>query len=170
MYKTIIAIFTPVIKLNTNMKLKTKLIGLYELISGIFGFILIAYKMLSNTGESFSSVEIFFSYLLGLLLFAGLTYAGYAILNTLKNGIKYSIWLQVLQIFAFTTGGIKYLFTGAAFVSIQIQNGIAFKINDKVIDYAISKVSALTPDSLSIFLLPILILVLLNPKKSLFKG
>lgn len=161
------AIFTPVKKLNTKMKLKTKLIGLYELISGIFGFILIGFKMLSNTGESFSSVEIFFSYLLGLLLFAGLTYAGYAVLNKLNNGIKYSIWAQVLQIFAFTTGGVKYLFTGAAFVYIQIQNGIAFKTDDKVIDYGISKISNLTPDSLSIYLLPILILVLLNPKKSL---
>ena len=137
--------------------MKIKLIGLYQLITGIFGFILIA----ANITKVFKSFEIIYTFLIGLLLFAGIAFAGYALLNSYKNAVKYSILAQALQIISFTTGGVQYLFSGSAFLFLQYNNGLSFKYQIEPIAYNISEVSDLFPFELRIFIIPIVLVILL---------
>jgi hypothetical protein len=141
--------------------MKTKLIGLYQLITGIFGFILIA----SNVTKVLKSFEVFFTFFIGLLLFAGVAYSGYALLNSLRNAVKYSIWAQALQIISFTTGGIQYLFSGSAFLYLLFSKNFAIEAQIEPIAYNISGVSNLLPFELRIFIIPIIIVILLSRNK-----
>jgi hypothetical protein len=141
--------------------MKIKLIGLYQLITGIFGFILIA----SNITKVFKSIDVFFTFLIGLLLFAGVAYAGYALLNARKNALKYSIWAQALQIISFTAHGVQYLFTGSAFLFLQYSNGISIKWQIEPIAYNISGVSDLLPIEFRIYIVPIVLVLLLCVNK-----
>lgn len=141
--------------------MKYKLIGLYQLITGIFGFILIA----SNVTKVLKSFDVFFTFLIGLLLFAGVAYSGYALLNSFRNAVKYSIWAQVLQIISFTTGGIQYLFTGSAFLFLHFSNNIAIEAQIEPIAYNISGVSNMLPFELRIYIIPIIIVILLSSNK-----
>jgi hypothetical protein len=141
--------------------MKFKLIGLYQLITGIFGFILIA----SNIAKIFKSFDVFFTFLVGLLLFAGVAYAGYALLNAHKNAQKYSIWAQALQIVSFTTQGVQYLFTGSAFLFLQYKNSITLKWQIEPIAYNISGVSELLPFEFRIYVVPIVLVLFLSFSK-----
>lgn len=145
--------------------MKTRLIGLYELITGIFGFILSLYTLITNFSGVLNSVSALFSYVLALLLYAGVGYAGYALINGLKGGVKYSIWGQALQIVAFSVNGVQYLFTGAAFLYIRIRNGIGIEYDFQPIDYGIFKTTGLAPDFLHIYILPLVFLLLLLPER-----
>lgn len=137
--------------------MKHKLIGLYQLITGIFGFILIA----ANINKVFKSAETFISFILGLLLFAGVAYSGYALLNSFRNAVKYSILAQTLQVISFTAGNIQYLFSGSAFLFILFKGNIIIKSQIEPIAYNISRVSDLVHAELRIFLIPILLILLL---------
>ena len=137
--------------------MKIKLIGLYQLITGIFGFILIAV----NISKIFKSFDVIYTFLIGLLLFAGLAFAGYALLNSYKNAAKYSILAQAMQIISFTAGSVQYLFSGSAFLFIQYNDGFSFKYQIEPIAYNISGVSDLFPLELRIFIVPILLVILL---------
>lgn len=141
--------------------MKNKLIGLYELITGIFGVILLLVKI----GDAFKSINIFATFLLGIILFGGTAYAGYALLNKLKNGSKYSIWSQALQTISFTYGGVQYLFTGSAFLEFIIKNGIDFQFKLTPIAFNISRVSPQLPLEIKLFIIPIILLLLLTMKK-----
>jgi hypothetical protein len=73
--------------------MKNKIIGVYQLITGIFGILLI----LLNIGKAFENKEIRFTIFLGLVLFFGLAFCGYALLKEQKNAVKYSIVAQAIQ-------------------------------------------------------------------------
>ena len=141
--------------------MKHKLIGLYQLITGIFGFILIAI----NITKAFKSIDVFFTLIIGLLLFAGVAYSGYALLNSLRNAVKYSIWAQALQIVSFTSSGVQYLFTGSAFLYLQLTKSIALNAQMEPIAYNISGVSNLLPFELRVYFIPLLLVILLVANK-----
>ena len=100
--------------------MKEKLIGLYQLITGIFGAILLAFSI----PKAIKVPEMLPLYLLGLALFVGVAYAGYALLNKLKHAVTISIWAQALQILGFSYSGVQYLFTGSAFLSLAYKGRI----------------------------------------------
>lgn len=141
--------------------MKHKLIGLYQLITGIFGFIFI----LVEITKAFKSVSFFFTFLIGLLLFAGVAYTGYALINSLKNAVKYSILAQALQVVSFTVGGIQYLFSASNYVYLLLQNNITIQFQDKIIEYNISAVSDLLPTEVRIYIIPLLFVILLSINK-----
>lgn len=141
--------------------MKIKLIGLYQLITGIFGFILIA----ANITKVFKSMDVFFTFIVGLILFAGLAYSGYALLNSLRNAVKYSIWAQALQIVSFTSSGIQYLFSGSAFLYLRYAKSLAIEAQIEPIAYNISGVSNLVPFELRIYIIPIILVLLLVTNK-----
>lgn len=137
--------------------MKQKLIGLYELITGIFGVILLVFsisKVLENRG-------LLFTYFLGLILFAGVAFAGYALLNNLKNAKKYSIIAQALQIIGFTGGSVQYIFSGSAFLALTIDKGVHIQSQIAPIAFNISSGYSGLPFELKIFLIPVLLVVLL---------
>jgi len=137
--------------------MKYKIIGLYELITGVFGVLLLVF----NVGKAIDNTGVIFTFVLGILLYAGLAYSGYALLNNLKNGVRFSIVAQLIQSISFIGGGIQYLFTASAFVSLIYQNNLNLRSQMAPIAYNISKVSEFLHFELKIFIIPIVIAVLL---------
>jgi hypothetical protein len=144
------------------MMIKHKLIGVYQIISGIFGILLI----LINIGKAFENREALFTVFLGISLFLGVTYAGYALYNNLNNAIKYSIIAQSMQSVSIVYNGTQYLFCGAAFISIAYKSGIyGFNYQLSPIGYNISEISKSIPLELTIFFVPIILIILLVIKR-----
>jgi len=137
--------------------MKHKLIGLYELITGVFGVLLLIF----NIGKAFDDTSILFTFILGILLYAGVAYAGYALLNHFKNGVKISILAQSLQMMSFIAGGIQYMFTASAFISLVYQEDLNLKTQLAPIAYNISKVSDFLPIEIKFYVVPIVLAVLL---------
>jgi hypothetical protein len=142
--------------------MRYKLIGIYELITGIFGLILI----FLNISLILIHKDHFNAFLSGIVLFGGSIFAGYALWKGYNKAVKYSILLQILQSFGFIIKGYQYLFTCGAFLSVIIKNGITLKSQLTPIDYSISKVSPLLPTEIKIFILPIILLGFLLMRKS----
>ena len=115
--------------------MKYKLIGLYELITGVFGVLLLIFSI----GKAIKDPGLLFTFILGIVLYAGVAYAGYALLNKLKNGIQYSILAQALQMVSFVGGGVQYMFTTSAFFSLVYQEDLHLKAQIAPISYNISK-------------------------------
>lgn len=138
--------------------MKKKLIGLYELISGIFGVIL----LIASSIKKIDSVELFFQALLGVIMFAGVAYAGNGLLNNKKRGVKHSIIAQAFQILAFQVSGMFYKFSGAAFFAVTYTKSTGIKLFTSLqpVDYTISKITS-TDIRLTIYILPIIFLLLL---------
>ena len=142
--------------------MKKKLIGLYELISGIFGLIL----LIASSIKKIDSIELFFQALLGVIMFAGVAYAGNGLLNNKKRGVKQSIIAQAFQILAIQISGMYYKFTGAAFLAVSYTKTGGLRLISSVqpIDYTISKIAS-TDLSITIYILPIILLLLLLKEK-----
>jgi hypothetical protein len=135
-----------------------KLIGIYELITGIFGLVLI-FLNLSWVIVHKENLNTFFS---GIALFGGSIFAGYALMKDYNNAVKYSILLQILQSFSFIVKGYQYLFTSGAFISIVFSNG-GISLNSQLgpLSYSISKVSPLQQIQIKIYILPLIFLMVL---------
>jgi hypothetical protein len=142
---------------------KYKLIGLYELITGIFGFILI----FMNVGWIREHKDNFNTFIIGIALYGLSILAGYTLWKGIKNAAKYSIVLQVLQSFGFIYKGYQYLFTGGAFLAVIIKsNGVTMHSQITPIDYLIAHVSTSQPFEVKLFIVPIVFLIILLLNKS----
>jgi hypothetical protein len=142
--------------------MKNKIIGVFQLVTGIFGILLI----LINIGKALENKEIRFTIFLGLVLFFGLAFCGYALLKGQKNAVKYSIVAQAIQILGMVYNGSQYLFTGSAFLALVIKsNGVNFNYQMLPISYNISKVSTALPFEMHVFLVPLVFVMLLSIKK-----
>jgi hypothetical protein len=137
--------------------MKYRIIGLYELITGVFGVLLLVF----NIGKAFENISILFTFILGILLYAGVAYAGYSLINNYRYGVKISIFAQLLQSAGFTGSGFQYLFTASAFFSLFYQDDLKLKAQIAPIAYNISKVSEFIPFQLTIFIIPVILTVLL---------
>jgi hypothetical protein len=143
--------------------MRYRLIGIYELITGIFGLILI----FMHIGIILAHKEDFNSFLPGVVLFGGSIFAGYALYKGYNNAIKYSILLQILQSFSFTIKGYHYLFTCGAFLSVVItKNGLRLSSQIGPVDYLISKVEPLLQTEIRLFAVPLIFLIILLLKKT----
>jgi hypothetical protein len=139
-----------------------KLIGIYQLITGIFGALLI----IVNIGKAFENREVVFSIFLGIAFFSGLAYSGFALYNGIKNAVKYSIIFQAMQSVSIIYNGTQYLFTGSAFISFIIDaKSTSFVSQLSPIDYNISQISTSIPFELKIFIIPLIFILFLVIKK-----
>jgi hypothetical protein len=135
-----------------------KNIGLYEIVTGIFGILL----LFMNIDQVREHKEYFNTFISGIALFGLSILAGYILWKGYKNAIRYSMLLQFLQSFAFIIRGYHYLFTGGAFASLLFSsNGAKFCSQISPINYQIAKVSPQLQTEIKIFLLPIIFLVIL---------
>ncbi len=105
-----------------------KIVGLYELTTGVFGVILIIANLFTK-GKMGGSESIILQAILGVVLYAFLAYAGYGLLNGLKNAKRYSMALQAFQIPLLIMPAYIYKFSAAAFFSIGIK-GANFNVNE----------------------------------------
>jgi hypothetical protein len=138
-----------------------KLIGLYELITGIFGVLLILVNYLTKGREVITSEGVIQQIVLGVILFGFVGYAGYGLLNQKKNALRYSMILQAFQIPFVYTSSIIYKFTAAGFLAIGVKNGsFSFLKSFQPIDFIIS--SNPGADQLyMIYLVPLILLIAL---------
>jgi hypothetical protein len=144
--------------LTQNVTMKYKLIGLYELVTGLFGVLLI----LINSGKAFATVELFFSFVLGLGLYAYVALAGYQLLNHRKQGVLHSIVAQAIQILKLFVPGFMWVFTGSAFIELAFNNtGIHLYSQLAPIDYKLIVNPLLTTFEVGVFLVPAILVVIL---------
>jgi hypothetical protein len=143
--------------------IKHRLIGVYQLITGITGILLILFRV----DLVIQNREVFFTFFLGIALYAGLTYLGYALIKNKNHAINYSIVIQLLQSISFIYNGKQYLFTAAAFMSVlyKIPANISLSYQPRIVDYNISEISRAIPFELSIYILPVIFVLLLLIKK-----
>lgn len=137
-----------------------QIIGLYQLITGLFGFIFVLASALVNQNLAMMRLvqgQVF----AGVILFGLLAWTGWGILNSTDKSIVYSKVLQSLQIFSFSISGTLYKFSAGAFISFGYANGGLIKhISLMPIDFAL--VSGIDNSfSLVIYLVPVLILIAL---------
>ena len=143
--------------------MKIKIIGLYELITGILGIILVVFNYLPQIIQNPVLIVVA---LIGILLFMGTAYSGYALLNGFRNGVKYSVIAQALQTLGIFAGNFIYLFTGAEFLFLSIGSGHFIQLNVRsLVDFKITLLSKSEHVSVSIFLIPILFIILLTTGK-----
>jgi hypothetical protein len=142
--------------------IKHKLIGIYQFITGIFGALLI----IINFGKVYNDKEVFFTVFLGVVLFSLVAYVGYSLFKGLNNSVKYSIIALAMQSIGIIYNGTQYLLTGAAFCSfIYKTNTYNFNFQISPIAYNISEVSQSIPFELTVFIVPLIMLILLIIKK-----
>jgi hypothetical protein len=137
--------------------MKYRLIGIYELFIGIFGVLL----LLLNLGRLFEDRSVSIPFFLGITLYIGLAAAGYLLMKQENQGIKYSVWVQILQSISITYAGKQYLFTASAYLAVVIQKNIQLKAQIQPVNFNISEVSSLFPFELRIYIIPLLIIILL---------
>lgn len=138
--------------------MKKRIIGLYELVTGVFGVIIIIANYISKGKEVLQSEGILLQIILGVLLFAFIAYAGYGLLNNMKNARKYSMFIQAVQIPLIGMPAFVYKFTAAGFLAVGINNGkFSYFMNLQPIDFAIA--GNFTNDTfLMIYIVPAIIL------------
>ncbi len=138
-----------------------KLIGLYELITGIFGVLLILVNYLTKGKEVITTQGVIQQIILGVVLYGFVAYAGYGLLNQKKNALRYSMALQAFQIPMIYTSSIIYKFTAAGFVAIGIKNGsLSFLKSLQPIDFIISSNHS-TDQLYMIYIVPLILLIAL---------
>ncbi len=137
-----------------------KLIGLYQLITGVFGIAIIAISVFKDGAPSFPS-PLYTQLFAGIVLFGLLAWTGNGLLNDKKNAVKYSRILQALQIVSFTITGTLYRFSAAAFIAVGIKDGgFTWGIAARPIAFAMATVPG-NEFSFIIYIIPIILLVLL---------
>jgi hypothetical protein len=134
---------------------------LYQLITGIFGVILILFNYISKGKAVLTSEGVIQQIFLGVILYAFLAYAGYGLLNRKKNALRFSKALQAFQIPMVYTSSIIYKFTAAGFFALGFKNGsFAFNYTVQPIDFIVS--TNHTPNQMyMIYILPVIFLILL---------
>lgn len=138
-----------------------KLIGLYQLITGIFGVILILFNYISKGKDVLTSEGVIQQIILGVILYGFLGYAGYGLLNRKKNAMRFSMTLQAFQIPLVYTSSIIYKFTAAGFLAFGLKNGsLTFFHTVQPIDFVVS--TNHTSDQMyMIYVLPVFFLIAL---------
>ncbi|QQS50634.1 MAG: hypothetical protein IPM71_13750 [Bacteroidota bacterium] len=137
-----------------------QIIGLYQLITGLFGFIFVLASALLNQNLAMMRLvqgQVF----AGVILFGLLAWTGWGVLNSTNKSIGYSKVLQSLQIFSFSISGTLYKFSAGAFISFGYANGGLIKhFSLMPIDFALASGTD-NSFSLVIYLVPLLILIAL---------
>jgi hypothetical protein len=143
------------------VKIKHQFIGTYELITGMFGGIIV----LANTGRVTEDHSLMVSLVIGIMLYSGLALSGYWLIKRGSEVARFSVWLQVLQIAGFTFNGAQYLFTSSAFLYIFIRGGIHVHVDSRIVNFNFSQVPDFISNEIQIYLLPVLFIILLLVNK-----
>ena len=141
------------------------LIGLYQLITGIFGAIFVVLSYFSKSPAYSNSEFITNQVISGFVLFVLLAWNGYGLIKNQSKAKTFAVLLQAIQIPLIYTASYIYKFTSAGFFSLGIKNHeLAFLYRLQPIDFTIS--ANLTGDkAYMIYLVPILFLILLSKSK-----
>lgn len=134
------------------------IIGIYELITGLFGIIILLANYFLMDQEIINLNAIFQQVFLGVVLYAVQAYAGFGLLNNKPKAIKFSIAIQILQVPMLYLPDYIYKFTSSGFLAIGIKdNRLSYIAALKPIDYTIGINYSSSP-MIMVYLAPLLIL------------
>ncbi len=111
------------------MTTHAKIIGVYEIIGGALGAIMMAFNWIAQFKESPSefllgdSPNVFLftvNSLLGFIFFLICAYAGFRLYERKISGYHLSIWIQALQIPKIMIGGFAYFFSAGLYLLFGI--------------------------------------------------
>lgn len=145
--------------INLKIILMTrKIIGLYQLITGIFGIILILFNAMDKSGSIVNSQQAIIVLVIGLLFFGLLTWSGYGLMYNLRNAIKYSMFLQAVQIPWVAINGLVFNLSAAGFVSVGWHKGKgAVELSLQPIHFDLSS-NALEQENFMFYIVPAILL------------
>ena len=142
-----------------RFRILLKIVGIYELIVGLFGVVLLGFDFDAHKYVSFSSL-ILFLIVGGYFLFS--LYAGFKLFFETENKIRLSFITQYFQIPLILTANFGYMLYVGAFALIRIvDTGLNFKFGFSCY-YIISMISQSKEFFIGINLFPILIIILLK--------
>lgn len=114
-------------------------IGLYQIITGFFGVVLIILSYYSNAALFSESQLVLNQVILGFFLYAIIAWAGFGMIKNQTKAKSVSLFLQAIQIPIIYSGTVIYKFTTAGFLSIGIKNNnFSFIYKLQPIDFTIS--------------------------------
>lgn len=106
---------------------KLKIIAIYELLGGALGFLLTLWLMIATLLQLFQNnytqvqkVLLFTIITFALCIYAFIAYAGYRLYTGQKDGLTYSIIVNLLQIPQFSFFGFTYLVTSGLELSLKL--------------------------------------------------
>lgn len=135
-----------------------KLIGLYQLISGVFGLIFITFSAISGS-VALQGKNILLPVVVGVLLSGLMAWSGYALLNNLKKARQYSMFLQAVQVPFIAFSGFFFKFSLANFLYVGWINGsLDYRVSVSVVDFGIST-NAAGHSIAMVCVLPIILLI-----------
>lgn len=141
-----------------------KWIGIYEVVSGMFGILLIIYAILVTT--EIVEKNIVLMAVIGFLFYTLNVVAGVFLYQKNRIGVYLSIFVQILQLFSFSTETIKYTFCSGSFFGYGINNGtFTLKVEIFYVEYLLTFSNNMSPYFLVNFI-PLIFLVLLIIKNS----
>ncbi len=144
-----------------NKKTIKKAIGIYQLITGIFGIIILIANTIALGPSYYNEQIVMLQLILGIFLYGSLAWAGYSLVYEYQKAFKMSVSIQVIQIPVFEIKGLLYKFSASAFLFFGISEGrLIFHSTIKPIDFAMT--TNLGHEHLyGIYLVPLFILILL---------
>ena len=140
--------------------IRHRLIALYEMITGVFGVILIISSVASK-GTDWNKAIV----LLGIVIYAFIAYSGYALMYQPVRGAKLSAIAQAVQAIKLSFEGFTWVSTASAYVFIGYsEKGINLLMDVKVIDFYVGNIGK---QEINIYLVPLILIILLLWKKKI---
>ena len=142
-----------------------KIVGLYQLITGIFGAVLILFSAINKGSNVFQNQQFLIQIIVGILLYGLFAWSGYGLLNHVKNAKRYSMFLQAVQIPYVAISGFLYQFSASSFLAIGLKNShFAFNSTVEPIAFAINANPG-NKSFIMIYIVPVLLLYMLSKIK-----
>lgn len=114
--------------MTTKIKTDLKKLGLYQIIGGAIGVLIILYSLLSLT--QFSG-EIILVYTFMMMFFAYSIYSGTLCIKNMRNALTHSLINQFLQLLGFAVLGFAFAYVAGLYVSLglDLSKSIEIKFN-----------------------------------------
>ncbi len=136
---------------------KTKIIGWYQIFTGIFAILLLIINIFGQF-----NLFVFPLFLIICLLILYVIFSGYKLINEPLSGIKFSVFAQLIQTIGFTFPGFTYIFSTPSFLSIYInQAGTNYRLLNEIISLNIRFDKNIDFWGLVIYPIPIVLIVIL---------
>ncbi len=105
---------------------RLRYIGLYQIIGGIVGWLMVGWALLFEEGQSKSLTVVV---VLGFLLFSFSIVCGWLLLSNHKQAIRYSAINQGLQVLMFGLSSVLFKYCSGIYLSfgVDMENGIELK-------------------------------------------
>ncbi len=141
--------------------IRHKLIALYEMITGVFGVIIIITNLISQN-LPWSNIK----FIIGIVLYSFIAYSGYLLMYKPVSGVKVSLAAQIIQTIVIKIQGLLYGITASAYLYVSIgEKGTKLTSGFKIIDFYPAVQASGDVWGMIIYIVPLILIVILLWKK-----